>query len=225
MKKTSAIVLLSGSLAVLAVGAEDPYQSFNRDVEYFNASIDQHLLKPVTESYINITPDPVRSAVSNVVDNLSEPVTIINDILQGKITQAAQDTARFIFNSTFGLFGLIDVATPMGLVRHDEDFGQTFATWGWIDSDYLNLPLLGPATVRDASAKPISMMLTNYGLTFQLARVLTLRESLMPVDPLIEKAPDRYVFVRDAYLQKREFDIHDGQLQTKNKLKEFDFSD
>ena len=102
--------------------AQDEYESFNRDVESFNTSIDKAIVKPVTEGYVSITADPIRLAVSNFVNNLAEPVTIINDLLQGKIEQSIQDSARFIFNSTFGLFGLIDIATPMGLQAHDEDF-------------------------------------------------------------------------------------------------------
>lgn len=205
--------------------SDDPYQSFNRDVESFNSSIDRHALKPATESYVKVTPDPARQAISNVVNNLIEPLTITNDLLQGKFSQGVQDTARFIFNSTFGLFGLIDIATPMGLVKHDEDFGQTLATWGWQDSRYLNLPLLGPSTIRDATVKPLDLIMTNYGLPFAVVRILRTRESLLPTDPLLEQAPDRYLFVRDSYLQQRQYEITDGKNNKNKKLKDFDFSE
>lgn len=226
--KSSILVLVFGLyFFVSSVHAEinDPYQSYNRSVENINKNVDQYVLKPTTESYVAVVPDPARIAVSNVVNNLLEPITVINDILQGKITQGIQDTARFIFNSTFGLFGLIDISTPMGLPMHDEDFGQTFAVWGWSESDYFNLPLLGPATVRDATAKPISLILTNYGIPFTVLRVLSLREKLMPLDPLLETASDRYLFIRDGYLQQRNYQINDGKSSTTNKFKEFDFSD
>ncbi len=205
--------------------AQEPYEKFNRDVESFNASIDATILKPITESYVSITADPIRTTVSNFVDNLTYPVTIINDVLQGKIEQGIQDSARFIFNTTFGLFGLIDIATPMGLEAHDEDFGQTFAVWGWSDSDYLNLPLLGPSSVRDATGKPFSLIMTNYGIPFTLARTLSVREKIMPIDPMIDAAPDRYVFIRDAYQQQRDFLINDGKSKSTDKFKGFDFSE
>lgn len=205
--------------------ANDPYQPFNRDMETVNTSLDKNIVKPITEGYVTITTSPVRSTVSNFVNNLQEPVTIINDLLQGKIEQSIQDSARFIFNCTFGLFGLIDIATPMGLERHDEDFGQTFAVWGWSDSDYLELPLLGPSTVRDATGKPLSLMIASYNIPYTIARILTIRESLMAVDPMIEASSDRYIFIRDGYLQQRTYLINDGRSDAKEKFKGFDFSD
>lgn len=205
--------------------ANDEYEDFNRDVEHFNTSIDRNIIRPTTEGYVAITADPIRSTVRNFVNNLEEPITIVNDLLQGKVEQSIQDSARFIFNCTFGLVGLIDIATPMGLERHNEDFGQTFATWGWVDSNYLNLPLLGPSTVRDTSGKPLSMLMTYYNIPLTVMRVLSTRESLMPVDPMIDTASDRYLFIRDAYLQQRRYLISDGQSESKEKFKSFDFSD
>lgn len=218
------IPLLVLSYAGLST-AQEPYEAFNRDVESFNASIDKGIVKPMTETYLLVTADPVRSSVNNFVNNLSEPVTILNDFLQGKVEQGIQDSARFIFNTTFGLFGLIDIATPMGLEAHDEDFGQTFAVWGWADSDYLNLPLLGPSSVRDATGKPLSLIMTNYGIPFTLAKVLSVREKILPIDPMIDAAPDRYTFIRDAYQQQRSYQINDGKSTSSDKLKGFDFSD
>jgi len=216
LKKTIHIIFVCLFSITVYADDQDPYQSYNRGVENINADVDQYVLKPTTEGYMTIVPDPARIGVSNVINNLLEPVTVINDFLQGKVTQGIQDTARFIFNSTFGLFGLIDISTPMGLPMHDEDFGQTFAVWGWSESDYFNLPLLGPATVRDATAKPISLILTNYGIPFTVLRVLSTREKLMPLDPLIASASDRYLFIRDGYLQQRNYQINDGKV-TNNK--------
>ena len=209
-----------------AWAVEDSFESYNRSIESLNEGVDQTIVKPVTQGYIDLIPDPMRQAGKNIVNNLQEPVTILNDLLQGKISQGIQDTARLIFNSTFGIFGFIDIATPMGLPKHDEDFGQTFAVWGWKDSSYFNLPLFGPSTVRDALGKPLSIVMTNFGIPFTTVRILSTREALMPLDPMLEASPDRYVFIRDGYLQQRDYLIYDGQPTVqKNPLKDFDFSD
>lgn len=228
LTKLSLVSLLGLSLATTTIYANeiDPYESFNRPVDAFNTSFDKYAFKPVTEAYVAITPDPAQQAVHNFVGNLFEPETILSDLLQGKFSQAVQDTARFIFNSTFGLFGLIDVATPMGLPKNNEDLGQTFAVWGWKESDYLALPFLGPSTVRDASTKPIEILyLTGYGLPITALKLLDMRASLLPLEPMIESAPDRYSFIRDSYLQQRQYSINDGVSDNKQKLNNFDFSD
>lgn len=204
----------------------DPYESNNRSIEVFNAEFDKQAFKPVAENYVLVTPDPARHAIHNVISNLFEPETIINDLLQGKFSQAVQDSARFIFNSTFGLFGLIDIATPMGLTYHNEDLGQTFAVWGWKESDYLVLPFLGPSTLRDTSVKPIEIVyLTSYGWPITLLKLVDIRSNLLPLDPMIDSASDRYVFIRDGYLQQRQYRINDGVSDNKQKLNGFDFSD
>lgn len=205
---------------------KDPYEPFNRSIDGFNTTLDQYAVKPVTEGYVAVTPDVARQAIHNFSTNLFEPETILSDLLQGKFAQAVQDTARFIFNTTFGLFGLIDIATPMGLPKHHEDLGQTFAVWGWTDSDYLALPFLGPSTVRDASTKPIEFIyLTGYGLPITALKLLDMRASILPLEPMIESAPDRYIFVRDSYLQQRQYRINDGVSDNKQKLNDFDFSE
>jgi phospholipid-binding lipoprotein MlaA len=223
-------ILLFSSLILLTnlstAMASDDYENYNRYVESFNAGLDKAVIKPTTEGYIALTAEPVRSAVSNFVSNLETPVTIVNDLLQGKIEQSIQDSARFIFNSTFGIVGLIDISTLMGLEAHNEDFGQTFAHWGWLDSNYIHLPLLGPSTARDTLSKPLDLMMTNYGIPFTIARILTVREKIMPIDHMIDASADRYIFIRDAYLQQRDYLIHDGQSRaTTQQFKSFDFSD
>jgi phospholipid-binding lipoprotein MlaA len=224
-KKFYIIMILIALIQPSVVLGEDRYENYNRTIEDFNTGLDKTLIKPMTEGYIVIIPSPVRSAVYNFVNNLSEPITIINDLLQGKGEQGIQDSARFIFNTTFGLFGLIDIATPMGLEAHNEDFGQTLATWGWMDSNYFNLPFLGPSSVRDATGKPLSLMLTNYGIPFTLAKILSTREKIMPIDPIMDAAPDRYAFIRDAYIQQSSYLVNDGKSNTTEKFKDFDFSD
>lgn len=226
--KSTLIGLLSWSILSTPVYANqtDPYESFNRPIDEFNAGFDKHAFKPVAEGYVAITPDPARQAVHNFISNLFEPETIVNDLLQGKFSQAVQDTARFIFNSTFGLFGLIDIATPMGLPYHNEDLGQTLAVWGWKDSDYLALPFLGPSTVRDTSVKPVEILyLTSYGWPVTVLKLVDIRSNLLPLDPMLDSASDRYIFIRDSYLQQRQYRINDGVSDNKQKLNNFDFSD
>lgn len=228
LTKLSLIGLFSLSLVTTSVTANqsDSYESFNRPIDEFNAGFDKYAFKPVAEGYVAITPDPARQAVHNFINNLFEPETIVNDLLQGKFTQAVQDTARFIFNSTFGLFGLIDIATPMGLPYHNEDLGQTLAVWGWKNSDYLALPFLGPSTIRDTSVKPIEILyLTSYGWPVTVLKLVDIRSNLLPLDPMVNSASDRYIFIRDSYLQQRQFRINDGVSDNKQKLNNFDFSD
>lgn len=228
LKKISLISLVSIFLMSSGVYAneKDPYESYNRPIDEFNTGIDRYAFKPAAEGYVYVTPDVGRQAVHNFVNNLFEPETILSDLLQGKFSQAVQDTARFIFNTTFGLFGLIDIATPMGLPSHNEDLGQTLAVWGWKDSDYLTLPFLGPSTVRDASTKPIEILyLTGYGLPITALKLLDMRTNLLPLDPMIDSASDRYIFIRDSYLQQRQYRINDGVSDNKQKLNDFDFSE
>jgi phospholipid-binding lipoprotein MlaA len=219
------IVLLLTLSTSVSFASDDPFESYNRPIEQLNMGVDHGVLKPLTQGYMTLIPHPLRIAGSNFVNNLQEPVTILNDALQGKLSQSIQDSARFVFNSTLGLFGLIDIATPMGLQRHDEDFGQTFAVWGWKESVYVNLPLLGPSTLRDSLAKPLSLAMTNFGIPFTSLRVLSTRESLMPLEPMLETTPDRYTFIRDSFLQQRSYLINDGKTVQENPFKEFDFSD
>lgn len=226
--KLSLIGLFTLSLLATSVYANeaDPYESFNRLIDEFNAGFDKHAFKPVAEGYVAVTPDPARQAIHNFISNLFEPETIVNDLLQGKFSQAVQDSARFIFNSTFGLFGLIDIATPMGLPYHNEDLGQTLAVWGWKDSDYIALPFLGPSTVRDTSVKPFEILyLTSYGWPITALKLVDTRSNLLPLDPMVDSASDRYIFIRDSYLQQRQYRINDGVSDNKQKLNNFDFSD
>lgn len=120
----------------------DPFESYNRAMFSFNDALDKNIVRPVAEGYDAVLPGPVKTGVSNFFSNLGDIFVILNDILQFKFKQAVSDTGRFLFNSTIGLYGLIDVATPMGLDKHKEDFGQTFATWGIGQGPYIVLPFL-----------------------------------------------------------------------------------
>ncbi|MFT5452907.1 MAG: phospholipid-binding lipoprotein MlaA, partial [Enterobacterales bacterium] len=163
-------------------------------------------------------PEPVKIGVSNFFSNLGELPTILNDLLQGKISDAFSDTGRFIINSTLGLAGLLDVATDLGLDENDEDFGQTLGTWGFDTGSYLMLPLLGPTTVRDAIGMPVDGYLSfskhidhiPTKNTLYLFRVVDVRYRLLAIDGQLEDTLDEYAFVKDAFLMRREYQVYDG---------------
>ena len=197
----------------------DPWQGFNRAMFSFNDTLDTYALKPVAQGYKAVMPDIAETGVSNFFDNLADIGTMINNLLQGKFENAAQDLARVSFNSTFGLAGLIDVATPMGIEKHDEDFGQTLGYWGVGSGPYLVVPFFGPTTVRDGLGKiPDTLVDPVYHLddngarnAMYLTRVIDTRARLLASEKLI--SGDKYTFIRDAYLQKREFAINDGRAE------------
>ncbi len=197
---------------------EDPWESFNRRVYRFNDVLDRWALKPVAKGYRKVTPDVVEDGVHNVFRNLGEARNLANNLLQLKMHDAGVDTARFFFNTTFGLLGFFDVATKMGLQRNDEDFGQTLGAWGVKSGPYVVLPLLGPSTVRDTVSLYPDSFTSQYryindvpvrNSMFALNLVDT-RASLLTAERLI--TGDKYRFIRNAYLQNREFKVQDGNV-------------
>lgn len=197
----------------------DPWEPFNRKVFAFNEKVDQAVIKPVAKGYRRVVPSSVRKGVGNVFRNLAEPTTIVNDLLQGKFAQAGDDFFRFLINSTFGVLGWHDVATPLGMERHEEDFGQTFSVWGFARGPYLVLPLLGPSTVTDGIGYlPYTLYTdprTMDGYTTQTfallgADTVDSRARLLGASDVVELQLDPYVFRRETYLQRREQLIHDG---------------
>ncbi len=199
---------------------QDPWESLNRKVFKFNDVTDRYLLKPITKGYKYITPDPVEHGVSNVFSNLGEPVNLLNSALQGKVKQSGVTLSRFLVNSTLGVAGLFDVATKMGIDADDgEDFGQTLAVWGVPSGPYLVLPFLGPSTLRDGPAMAVDSQL---GLLEQIdhvptrnqvygLRLIDIRSGLLDAEDLM--SGDRYSFMRDAYLDRREFLVKDGEVE------------
>jgi phospholipid-binding lipoprotein MlaA len=198
----------------------DPFESYNRSMYAFNDALDRTLLRPVAEVYSEYTPSPVKTGVGNFFSNLGDVRVLLNDILQFKFAQAASDFSRLVWNSTVGLFGLLDVASSLELPKHDEDFGQTLAVWGIGDGPYLVLPFFGPSTVRDTvglagdlSADPLRYIIeddTTY-LGAVAMRALNKRANLLSATRVLDQAAiDPYVFVRDAYLQHRRNLIYDG---------------
>jgi len=200
----------------------DPYESYNRSMNSFNVGVDDYVLKPFAESYQEYIPNPVQTGVYNFFNNLDDVVVIANDLMQFKLIQMAEDLSRFVFNTTFGIFGLIDVATPMGLAKHNEDFGQTLGSWGYTDSAYFILPVLGIAggTVRDSIGITFDTLYLNplfqnsndsiaWGAV--ILKNIDKRANLLNASKVLEQAAlDPYIFKREAYLARRTSLIYDG---------------
>jgi len=196
----------------------DPIEPANRIFYGINEVLDEMLVMPFAQVYSDITPDPMRESVSNFFSNLGYLNVILNSFLQGKTDQGWSDTSRFLINSTLGIGGLFDVATGMGFPRHEEDLGQTLAVWGSDQGAYLYLPIAGPQTVRD-TPDIASSTLTNplfYVTSTVLYPVAALgiidkRAQLLEATRLRDEASiDPYIFTREAYLQRRNYLIHDG---------------
>ena len=199
---------------------QDPWESWNRGVYKVNDKLDRAVAKPVAKTYVRVVPAAIRTGVSNFFANLDTPTVMVNDALQGKFLAAANDLGRFVLNSTVGLGGLLDPATPAGLARNDEDFGQTLGHWGVHPGPFVELPLLGPSDLRDAPAKLVDSY-TNprqyvrnsyvkYGL--YLTYLVDKRATLLPLDETLNRVFDPYAFVRDAYLQRRAYLVSDGKV-------------
>ncbi|MBA3563469.1 MAG: VacJ family lipoprotein [Gammaproteobacteria bacterium] len=198
--------------------AGDPFETINRATYRFNDVADTYVLRPVAKTYQKITPRPVRKGVTNFFANLLTPVDIVNNLLQAKFVPALSDTGRLLMNTTLGLGGILDPATDAGLAVHDEDLGQTLAVWGVPAGPYVVLPFLGPSTVRDGLALyPDAQLMplvqyhdSNVTGKLQILYGINTRERLLSTDRAVANAFDSYVFVREAYLQNRQYKIHDG---------------
>jgi len=207
--------LISASV-ILAEDINDPFEDLNRLSFEFNESIDANILKPIAQSYSK-SPRFLKKGVTNFFDNLEEVDTTVNQLLQGKIGYAANDLTRFIINSTIGLGGIFDVATPLGLKRHEEDFSQTLALWGVPSGPYIMLPLLGPSSVRDVFSRPVSSLLSvtfhmtesDVNIALKAVDALETRERLLEIESLIYG--DRYDFVKDSYVQYMIYEVSDGE--------------
>jgi phospholipid-binding lipoprotein MlaA len=215
------------AVAVLSTGCatgpnanpKDPLEPMNRSISRFNDSLDENVLKPVATSYKDVTPDLVQQGVRNVFNNLSDIWSTVNNGLQLKGRDTAESLMRSVVNTVFGIYGIFDVATPIGLERHPEDFGQTLGAWGVPDGPYVVLPLFGPSTLRDTAGMPVDTSVDyvrnldhiptrNSAMAL---RVVDKRSSLLGTSNLLtEAAIDKYSFTRDAYLQYRRNQVFDG---------------
>jgi phospholipid-binding lipoprotein MlaA len=212
-------LILSGC-ASSGSNPKDPWEGWNRGVYSFNKAVDSAVAKPVAKGYKAVTPDFIETGVSNVFSNLGDIPNFLNNLLQGKPVDSISDLARFVVNSTLGIAGLWDPASSMGLEKHDEDFGQTLATWGVGDGPYVMLPFIGPSTLRDTFAMPIDsetdlISEIDHIRTrnqIKLIELIDTRAGLLAYEEQLESATDEYSFVRDIYLQNRRYKVFDGNL-------------
>ena len=213
------LLVLLFSFPLFGEEINDPFEDLNRDIFVFNEKLDEKILKPTALVYRKVTPQFARTGVTNFFNNLEEIDTTINQVLQGEIKYAFNDAGRFVINTTIGLFGLIDIASKMGLEKHEEDFGQTLGVWGVSSGPYIMLPFLGPSNPRDLMSRPISSFLSgtfameDNDVKFTLVGIdaLETRERLLDAETLI--IGDKYMFVKDAYVQSREYEINNGSTE------------
>lgn len=222
------LTLLSFNTYVLSEEINDPFEDINQITFAVNEALDNTLAKPAAQIYGDITPPFIQNRVTRFFKNLAEIDTFINQALQGKPKLALQDFGRFTINSTIGLFGFFDVASKMGLEIHDEDFGQTLGVWGLPSGPYIMLPIIGPSNVRDLMSRPISSFLsgtfamtdTDVKLALTALDALETRERYLDFEALI--TGDRYTFVKDAYIQSRDYEISDGLSDEDDFLEDLD---
>jgi phospholipid-binding lipoprotein MlaA len=226
-----ALVLAAAALSLAGCAStnpHDPFEKFNRSMFAFNDAVDQHALKPAATVYKSVTPSFVQTGVNNFFGNLADVWSSANNLMQGKGEAGMSDFARVMINTSFGIGGLFDVASEAGLPKHTEDFGQTLGYWGVPSGPYLMLPILGPSTVRDTAGLPLDIAADpwfhvtplSYRNVGTVVRVVDERAVLLDASNLLEEAAlDRYEFIRDGYLQRRQNKIFDGE-SSRKKAKE-----
>ena len=222
-------ILLASALVVLASGCAtvsgppnpaDPWEGYNRGAYAFNDALDRAVLKPVAQTYVAGVPEFAQEGISNFFENIQDLGTGLNNLLQGKFPEGASDLARVGVNSVFGIAGLWDLATPMGLEKHNEDFGQTLGVWGMPSGPYFIIPFLGPSTLRDAPARYVDPSFAyNRGIDEIAVRnslyaldIVRTRAGLLKAEKIVDEAAlDKYSFTRDAWLQRRRHLVYDGR--------------
>lgn len=211
-----------------ASNPDDPYENWNRGVFELNRKVDEAVLRPTAQAYVDVVPEPARNGFHNFLENLDSPVTFTNDLLQGEVGMAAETLGRFSINSTFGVGGLVDLGAPAGMPPHSSDFGQTLGVWGVGPGPYLVLPLLGPSNPRDFTGEVVDLFmdpLTYVGIRDYIywsigeetADLFDERvEALGTVDELERNSVDPYATARSLYLQYRDSEVHHGASDVKN---------
>ncbi|WP_354683381.1 VacJ family lipoprotein [Cupriavidus necator] len=214
-----AVTVFAGCATGPNANPRDPLEPFNREVAKINEDFDKGILRPVAELYADYMPTPVQRAVENFFSNISDVYSAANNLLQGKPTRAAEDSMRVAMNTVLGIGGLIDIATPAGLPKYKEDFGQTLGVWGVPTGPYLVLPLFGPSTVRDTGGMLVDRQFDPTAYLYPVSlrnsltgvRVVAGRAQLLGASNLLEQAAlDKYSFLRDSYLQRRQYLVYDG---------------
>jgi phospholipid-binding lipoprotein MlaA len=217
---STAALALGGCASFRTAAPGDPLEPVNRGIFSFNNTFDHYLLKPIAKGYDAVVPSPVKTGVSNVFQNMSDVQSIVSSGLQFKGTKMGDDMGRVLINSTIGLGGIFDLATPMGIERGNEDFGQTLGYWGIGAGPYLVLPFLGPSSTRDVVGRAVDSQTDPLGYMSSVPvrnsltglRVVDARVALFPLEALANQAAlDRYTFTRSAYSQRRESLVRDGK--------------
>jgi phospholipid-binding lipoprotein MlaA len=230
MNRIDRIVVFTMALALAGCATsssnpKDPFEPFNRAMFSFNDNLDKAAVKPAAEVYSTLLPDFVQTGIGNFFGNLGDVWTMVNNFLQGKPADGASDVMRIGVNTFFGFGGLLDIATEAGIPKHKEDFGQTLGTWGVKSGPYVVLPVFGSSTLRDALATPLDLYAdpwqqkepVRWRNTGTVVRLVDQRAAVLDAVNLVEEAAlDKYEFVRDAYLQRRESKIHDGESSSKS---------
>lgn len=220
-------LFLLAAMAVLVSGCamgpvkSDPLEPFNRAMYAINDPIDTHLVQPFIKGYTMVIPSPVRTAISNVFNNIEDLFSAINDGLQGKPEKMGNDLGRVLINSGLGLGGLIDIASELGIERGNEDFGQTFGLWGFPQGPYLFVPLWGPSTIRDGTGVIVRLYLGPVGyipdvptrnILYGIGAIDARYQAQDAIQFVDDAALDRYTFIRSAYLQRRQYLVYDGKV-------------
>lgn len=219
----NALVLLAAALLAGCAASPsrvDPFEPMNRGMFEIHTAVDEAVMRPAIQMYIDVVPAPVRDAVSNFFNNIDDMISVVNDVLQWKLDKAGNDMGRVMLNTGFGLGGLVDLASMIGIERGNEDFGQTFAVWGFDQGPYLFVPLFGPTTFRDGAGWIARLAIGPVGYIPDVpvrnflygAGAVDLRAQVTEATKLVDTAAlDRYLFIRNAYLQRRRYLVYDGK--------------
>ena len=213
-----AVALVAGCAA--APSREDPFEPMNRALYQFHDTVDTAVVKPVARAYIDVVPELIRTGVSNVFNNIEDLISAVNDLLQGKFDKLDNDLGRVLLNTAFGVGGIFDLASMVGIERGNEDFGQTLGAWGLPQGPYLFVPFFGPTTVRDGSGTIVRIMVGPVGYIGEVPLrnslyglgAVDLRAQALSAGAIVDTAAlDRYLFIRNAYLQRRRYLLYDGK--------------
>jgi len=213
-----AVALLAGCAG--APSREDPFEPMNRALYEFHDTVDTAVVKPVARAYIDVVPEFLRTGVSNVFNNVEDLISAVNDLLQGKLDKLDDDLGRVLLNTAFGLGGIFDLASMVGIERGNEDFGQTFGAWGLPQGPYLFVPFFGPTTARDGTGAIVRVMVGPVGYIGDVPLrnslyglgAVDIRAQALSAGAIVDTAAlDRYLFIRNAYLQRRRYLLYDGK--------------